>query len=96
MVKINKHLWNVKFSDLDECQDDPDLCGAYAECVNFDGFFDCQCFPGFQQLADGYCQGKLMMDIYRFHIFTADCNVNFKTVQNLVYGIVYNWLIGLD
>ena len=36
------------FSDIDECEDDPDICGPTSTCVNEpDGaFYSCMCAPG--------------------------------------------------
>ncbi len=38
--------------DVDECADDPSVCGD-GVCVNTDGGYECQCPTGFMLSADG-------------------------------------------
>ncbi|XP_043535972.1 nidogen-1 [Chiloscyllium plagiosum] len=39
--------------DVDECRDDPSICGNYAVCNNQPGTFRCECFTGYQFAEDG-------------------------------------------
>ena len=44
--------------DIDECQEDPDLCNdTMKECINEDGFFSCICTEGYVTSANGTCEG---------------------------------------
>ena len=45
-----RHIY-LAYSDVDECLRTP--CAAGGSCVNFDGGFRCDCFPGFQGT---YCE----------------------------------------
>ena len=41
--------------DIDECQD-PEICGDNAVCINFNGWYDCKCIPGYEiNLDDEEC-----------------------------------------
>ncbi|XP_069741272.1 nidogen-1 [Narcine bancroftii] len=39
--------------DVDECRDNPSICGNYAVCNNQPGTFRCECFAGYQFAGDG-------------------------------------------
>ncbi|XP_048453046.1 nidogen-1 [Rhincodon typus] len=39
--------------DVDECRDDPSICGNYAVCNNQPGTYRCECFTGYQFADDG-------------------------------------------
>ncbi|XP_051880023.1 nidogen-1 [Pristis pectinata] len=39
--------------DVDECRDNPSICGNYAVCNNQPGTFRCECFTGYQFADDG-------------------------------------------
>lgn len=39
--------------DVDECRDNPSICGNYAVCNNQPGTFRCECFAGYQFAEDG-------------------------------------------
>ncbi|XP_078069535.1 nidogen-1 [Mustelus asterias] len=39
--------------DLDECRENPSICGNYAVCNNQPGTFRCECFAGYQFADDG-------------------------------------------
>lgn len=44
-------------TDINECQDSR-LC-ANGHCINTDGSFHCQCYPGFQPTQEGsHCEGQ--------------------------------------
>uniref|UniRef100_A0A6Q2ZCU0 Latent transforming growth factor beta binding protein 3 n=1 Tax=Esox lucius TaxID=8010 RepID=A0A6Q2ZCU0_ESOLU len=46
---------SVRPSDIDECEDDR-LC-ANGRCVNTEGSFHCQCYPGYQRTQEGsHCE----------------------------------------
>lgn len=40
-------------SDIDECRDDPQICGDNAICNNQPGTFRCECEDGYQFGSDG-------------------------------------------
>lgn len=43
-------------TDIDECED-VRLC-AYGHCINTEGSFQCQCYPGYQRTQEGsHCEG---------------------------------------
>lgn len=43
-------------TDIDECED-VRLC-AYGHCINTEGSFKCQCYPGYQRTQEGsHCEG---------------------------------------
>lgn len=43
-------------TDIDECED-VRLC-AYGLCINTEGSFQCQCYPGYQRTQEGsHCEG---------------------------------------
>ena len=44
-------------SDVDECQETTDICGANSTCSNTDGGFICGCEAGFEMEA-GSCLGE--------------------------------------
>ena len=55
-------LVNVtKCVDIDECANDPNICGANAVCSNTDGSYTCSCAEGFEQ-DNGACVGKSSFD----------------------------------
>ena len=46
-------------SDIDECRDNPQICGSHAICNNQPGTFRCECEDGYQFANDGQtCIGK--------------------------------------
>ena len=44
-------------SDIDECGEDPNLCGENSVCVNIIGRYLCMCVKGFDRVEDS-CQGS--------------------------------------
>ena len=44
-------------TDIDECQENPTVCGNAMICNNTEGSYRCNCQKGFQ-LLDGKCQGN--------------------------------------
>lgn len=38
----------IMFSDIDECAENPFLCGENTTCVNLPGGHECQCLEGYQ------------------------------------------------
>ena len=45
------------FSDVDECVDNRSLCGDQ-KCVNTDGGYRCDCYPGYMKDDMGSCIGE--------------------------------------
>ena len=44
--------------DVDECAENPDVCGKGQVCSNTNGSFSCSCLPGYAKNAGGVCSGK--------------------------------------
>ncbi|XP_025078476.1 mucin-like protein [Pomacea canaliculata] len=42
--------------DVDECAENPDVCGTQKRCVNNKGSYSCVCRPGYATTDDGVCQ----------------------------------------
>ncbi|XP_070175147.1 uncharacterized protein [Littorina saxatilis] len=42
--------------DVDECEENPDVCGQGQLCSNTNGSFVCSCLPGFSKDSAGTCQ----------------------------------------
>ena len=47
------------FADVDECAESRSLCGDTMRCVNTDGGYQCDCYPGFTENDDGRCTGEM-------------------------------------
>ena len=46
-------------ADIDECLEGKHTCvPTYSRCVNTEGGFGCQCFPGYIQVGDRDCRRK--------------------------------------
>lgn len=53
--------------DIDECLEQPGLCGSNADCNNQPGTYRCECAEGYQFAADGQtCVGE-------FHVSSKPC-----------------------
>lgn len=52
--------WNpYNILDVDECSEQPALCGSNAVCNNQPGTYRCECVEGYQFAADGRtCVGE--------------------------------------
>lgn len=46
------------FADIDECTEQPSVCGSHAICNNHPGTFRCECVEGYQFSDQGTCVGK--------------------------------------
>ena len=57
---INESVLNLLFSDINECEEVPSLCGAGSTCTNTDGSYTCTCVEGFQ-MVNGSCIGECIM-----------------------------------
>ena len=51
--------WVGKYcsKDVDECANDPDICGANAQCHNKLGSHECICDAGYMMGKDKTCEG---------------------------------------
>lgn len=48
--------------DVDECSEQPALCGSNAVCNNQPGTYRCECVDGYQFAADGQtCVGEFQI-----------------------------------
>ena len=45
-------------TDINECQVNPTICGAYAICENEEGSHNCKCISGYRMNAKDECKGK--------------------------------------
>ncbi|PVD36008.1 hypothetical protein C0Q70_02978 [Pomacea canaliculata] len=54
--------------DVDECAENPDVCGTQKRCVNNKGSYSCVCRPGYATTDDGVCQ-----DIDECKLNISDC-----------------------
>lgn len=55
-----KFGWIGRFCDMDinECNNIESLCKIiYEECINFEGFFRCDCKGGYEWILIGSCKG---------------------------------------
>lgn len=51
-----EYFYHLCLADIDECED-VRLC-AYGQCINTEGSFQCQCYPGYQRTQEGsHCEG---------------------------------------
>ena len=46
------------FADVDECAENHTLCGDAMQCVNTDGSYQCDCYPGYMKDDTGVCRGE--------------------------------------
>jgi hypothetical protein len=59
--------------DVNECTDNLNICNAVpnSQCNNLNGSYECNCVSGYQKLANGNCQGRLLL-----HLFVFDATFN--------------------
>jgi hypothetical protein len=59
--------------DVNECTDNLTICNAVpnSQCNNLNGSYECNCVTGYQKLANGNCQGRLLL-----HLFVFDATFN--------------------
>ena len=59
--------------DVNECTDNLTICNAFpnSQCNNLNGSYECNCVTGYQKLANGNCQGRLLL-----HLFVFDATFN--------------------
>uniref|UniRef100_A0A8C2WHH2 Nidogen 1 n=1 Tax=Cyclopterus lumpus TaxID=8103 RepID=A0A8C2WHH2_CYCLU len=53
--------WLFSLSDIDECRENPQICGSHAICNNQPGTFRCECEDGYQFGNDG----QTCVEVYR-------------------------------
>lgn len=68
------------FSDIDECKENPNVCGA-GECVNTLGSFHCRCEEGYSVKPDG---GPQCTDEDECYLGTYICDENADCINNPV------------
>ena len=44
--------------DVDECEENANLCGDNSVCINLPGTFQCVCNPGYTGNSGANCVGK--------------------------------------
>lgn len=87
-IYFQPKIWVIfYFSDIDECKENPNVCGA-GECVNTLGSFHCRCEEGYSVKPDG---GPQCTDEDECYLGTFICDENADCINNPVSkGIDYN------
>lgn len=49
--------------DIDECQENPNICGTKMVCVNKEGSYRCDCGKGLQRVENS-CEGNLLSYLF--------------------------------
>ena len=62
LVMHNYNITVLCFNlDINECNEDIDICGANARCRNTAGGYKCDCMSGYEKNADGLpCKGEFL------------------------------------
>ena len=88
----NKTLYPLFISDVDECQETPDICGANSTCINTNGGFICVCEAGFEMVG-GSCLGEyntvtqmVGVSVSGFEKVGGRCLGEYNTVTQMVGG----------
>ena len=81
------HWSNFFQTDIDECAD-VRLC-ANGRCINTDGSFKCQCYPGYQRTQEGsHCEGvKESRDVLQNR-----CPAGFRRFPASAHLIQMKWI----
>ena len=62
MVNVSSYILCVFHLDINECNLDDNGCQHI--CVNTEGTYHCECFPGFELDPDGFnCSGRFNYEI---------------------------------
>ncbi|XP_063054021.1 nidogen-1-like [Engraulis encrasicolus] len=61
--------------DVDECREDPRICGVHAVCNNQPGTFRCECMDGFQFASDGRTCVEVERPVNHCVRGTHDCDL---------------------
>ena len=74
---------NGPCSDINECADNPDICGPGA-CINTDGGYNCYCYPGYESTGTQFptCVEKIVTGTSCLDILYSG-----ESIGNGVYGI---------
>nr|KAG5691691.1 hypothetical protein BaRGS_029456 [Batillaria attramentaria] len=65
-------------NDVNECEENPDVCGKDLVCINNEGSYSCDCRSGFEKKGDGDCTGwldRLGSVVYEGHAVTPPSSV---------------------
>ena len=46
---------------MDECAEDPDVCGEGKLCINNVGSYTCTCPEGYAENSGGVCEGEVII-----------------------------------
>ena len=68
---LSLHLKQNFALDIDECSEQPSVCGNHAICNNHPGTFRCECVEGYQFSEAGTCVGKFcgwLLFTFFYHI----------------------------
>ncbi|XP_053315113.1 nidogen-1 isoform X2 [Spea bombifrons] len=69
--------------DVDECQEQPNICGSNSLCNNHPGTFRCECIDGYQFLADG--KTCAAVDLPTNHCLTGTHNCDIPERARCIY-----------
>lgn len=72
-----------KYTDINECSENPPVCGNHSRCINTNGSYNCQCQHGFIQSSTkvAQCIGKCV-----WHAFL-------KSALIIVYSVFFQRLV---
>ncbi|CAH2251167.1 Nidogen-1 [Pelobates cultripes] len=69
--------------DIDECQEQPNVCGSNTICNNHPGTFRCECADGYQFLSDGKTCSPV--DLPKNHCLTGTHNCDIEERARCIY-----------
>ena len=72
--------------DINECEENPEVCGASANCTNTDGSHTCACVEGFEMVR-GSCQGEFSR---------LQCRGLMDAVLGIELGFAFDFLSDCD
>uniref|UniRef100_A0AC35FHU6 Uncharacterized protein n=1 Tax=Panagrolaimus sp. PS1159 TaxID=55785 RepID=A0AC35FHU6_9BILA len=70
-------------SDIDECNQDPTMCGEQGKCTNFPGSYKCICYAPYSgSKCEKYTPSRHCADLQIFHEVTKNGTYNISTNAN--------------
>jgi hypothetical protein len=75
---------SVVFSGSNECTDNLNICNAVpnSQCNNLNGSYECNCVSGYQKLANGNCQGRLLLHLFVFDATFSNISFSASSTNN--------------
>ena len=87
-INCSKFQYKIYFQpDINECEENPQVCGASANCTNTDGSHTCACVTGFE-MVQGSCQGEFKSWL--------KCTGLMDAVLELKLGFAFDFLSACD